>query len=290
MAAGDGKRVIRNAPYRFIFGLRDASGQLVSSASTPDSEVSLDSAAYGDAISEATEIGSSGTYYLDLTAAEMTGDTVTAIVKSGNANTLFHSFEFEPALDSGVAQAATSTTLTLRSAASSTDDHYNGAAVEIVRGTGAGQVRTITDYTGSSTIATVDRVWVTNPDTTSIYLVHPRVSPNIGTSSTGGLAGVNVVQISGSATAADNCELLYDDGLLSGTIASGPTTTSLVTSGLSVTDDFYNTAMIHFTSGVCKSLTRQITDYDGDTFTVTFGALPTAPSIGDKFVIFGKVF
>jgi len=44
------------------------------------------------------------------------------------------------------------------------DDFYNGMTVEIIAGTGIGQVRTITDYTGSTRVLTVD-TWTTNPDT-----------------------------------------------------------------------------------------------------------------------------
>jgi hypothetical protein len=75
--------------------------------------------------------------------------------------------------DQGVAQAGGSTTITLAATASSSDDTYNGSLVSILAGTGAGQTREITDYTGSTRVATVDTAWSTNPDSTSVYAVIP---------------------------------------------------------------------------------------------------------------------
>jgi hypothetical protein len=71
----------------------------------------------------------------------------------------------------GTAQAGASTTITLASGESATDDFYNGMLVRITSGTGSGQVRRITDYVGSTKVATVDSAWTTTPDNTSVYRV-----------------------------------------------------------------------------------------------------------------------
>jgi len=71
----------------------------------------------------------------------------------------------------GLAAAATSTTITLSSDASTTDDYYNDDLIEIDSGTGEGQARVITDYVGSTKVATVDHAWITTPDTTSEYII-----------------------------------------------------------------------------------------------------------------------
>ncbi len=71
----------------------------------------------------------------------------------------------------GTAQAGASTTITLASGESATDDFYNGMLVRITSGTGSGQVRRITDYVGSSKVATVDTAWTTPPNNTSVYRV-----------------------------------------------------------------------------------------------------------------------
>ena len=95
------------------------------------------------------------------------GSTLTPSAVSGNvtltASTTHH--------DSGAAQAGTSTTITLKSTASATDDIYNGMYVTITSGTGAGQIRLIEDYVGSTKVATVDVPFTTAPNGTSNYSV-----------------------------------------------------------------------------------------------------------------------
>ncbi len=87
MAATDAKAIpIKNSAYRVTFPILDADGDLVTGATALDSEVSIDAGAFADATAEATEIATaSGVYYLDLTAAEMNGDTITVIVKTTSA-------------------------------------------------------------------------------------------------------------------------------------------------------------------------------------------------------------
>ena len=69
------------------------------------------------------------------------------------------------------AQSGTSTTITLDTGASDVNDTYNRMTVLITGETGIGQIRTITDYTGSSRQATVDRVWITNPASDSVFAI-----------------------------------------------------------------------------------------------------------------------
>ncbi len=70
---------------------------------------------------------------------------------------------------SGTAQAGAASTITLAAGASATDDYYNSATIHITGGTGSGQTRTISDYVGSTKVATVDSAWTTQPDATSVY-------------------------------------------------------------------------------------------------------------------------
>jgi hypothetical protein len=74
------------------------------------------------------------------------------------------------AMGDGTAQAGANTTITLAAGASATDDYYNGATIQVIAGTGAGQSRVITDYVGSTKVATV-AAWGTNPDNTSVYTI-----------------------------------------------------------------------------------------------------------------------
>jgi hypothetical protein len=73
--------------------------------------------------------------------------------------------------ESGTAQAGGASTLTLRSGASSTDQLYRYDVVSITSGTGAGQSRVVTNYAGSTKVATVDESWAVNPDSSSKYVV-----------------------------------------------------------------------------------------------------------------------
>ena len=70
---------------------------------------------------------------------------------------------------SGTAQAGAASTITLAAAASASDDAYNGSAITITAGTGSGQTRIVSDYNGTTKVATVDSAWTTTPDTTSVY-------------------------------------------------------------------------------------------------------------------------
>ncbi len=72
---------------------------------------------------------------------------------------------------SGTAQAGAASTITLDTGASAVDDAYNTMLVYIVSGTGSGQERTISDYVGSTRIATVSSAWTTNPNGTSVFRV-----------------------------------------------------------------------------------------------------------------------
>lgn len=96
-------------------------------------------------------------------------------------------FEVEPAathaagtnqdLHDGYAQAGAATTITLAASASSINDFYDEELVIIHDGTGGGQARLILSYVGATRVATIDKAWITNPDTTSHYIVVGGVSP-----------------------------------------------------------------------------------------------------------------
>lgn len=74
-----------------------------------------------------------------------------------------------PALRTGTAQAGSSTTITLDAGASSIDDFYNG----LVIGHSGDRYtwRTITDYVGSTKVATVNAAWVSTPTGSDTFRV-----------------------------------------------------------------------------------------------------------------------
>jgi hypothetical protein len=138
-------------------------------------------------------------------------------------------------VDRGTAQSATSTTLVLRSAAAFADDELIGATIVIrSASTGAGQARVITDYVGSTDTATVD-TWTVTPTGTIVYEIYAG-SP----SSASLLPNVNVTQISGDSTAADNLEAVLDGtganlSLAALTVSAGITITQSTTNGNGLT-------------------------------------------------------
>ena len=74
------------------------------------------------------------------------------------------------------AQSGTANTITLAAAASAVDDTYNEMLIEITAGTGSGQVRKITDYNGTTKVATVETNFNPLPDATSIYRIDTAVT------------------------------------------------------------------------------------------------------------------
>jgi len=72
---------------------------------------------------------------------------------------------------SGTAQAGAATTITLAAGDTQPDDYYNTMTIEIMSGTGVGEVKIIDDYVKSTKVATVDSAWTTNPDATSVYAI-----------------------------------------------------------------------------------------------------------------------
>ncbi|MBU1067766.1 hypothetical protein KKE60_08265 [Patescibacteria group bacterium] len=82
------------------------------------------------------------------------------------------------AVTTGTAAAGAAGTITLAAAASATDDYYNGMAIMLDGGTGANQCRVITDYNGTTKVATIsgDYNWGTTPDNTSTYIISDDLS------------------------------------------------------------------------------------------------------------------
>lgn len=106
-------------------------------------------------------------YAFNLDAHTNNSETLTPSAVSGNITLTTTSSKH----DTGTAQAGASTTITLKSASSGTDDYYNGLYITITGGTGSGQIRIIEDYVGSTKVATVDRAWTTTPNNTSTYSI-----------------------------------------------------------------------------------------------------------------------
>lgn len=73
----------------------------------------------------------------------------------------------------GIAQAGGANTITLAAGSSSVNDFYKGMIVKLSGGTGAKQAGIIIAYNGTTKVATIHRNWITNPDSTTEYILIP---------------------------------------------------------------------------------------------------------------------
>ncbi len=191
-------------------------------------------------------------------------------------------FEIEPGLSHaetdnrtvkvGLAAAATASTITLDSDASSVNDFYDNDVISIDAGTGEGQQRIITAYNGTTKVATIEPDWITNPDTTSEYIVEEA------------LVVADLFSISHSPPAADNLKLSTLQ-IIPGAAEGTPSATVIQTDLAETQDDIYIGRIIIFTSGAAKDEATEITDYVGSTGTLTVTALANAPAAADTFII-----
>jgi hypothetical protein len=221
---------VKGARFTIQIPYLDADGD-PTDPTTPDTERSIDGAAFADCTEEVTTItGSNGVGYITLTGDELNASMVAlaAKVASGPKATLatLHP-RVHASLRTGTAQAGAAASITLDSGADSVDDYYVGCIVKTTGGTGGGggsgslnnQARIITDYNGSTKVATVVPNWETNPDVTTTFSILQT------TEWAARLA--DVVKLSGDATAADNAEADYDGtGYAKSNSTIGTTTTN----------------------------------------------------------------
>lgn len=130
--------------------------------------------------------------------------------------TLTHGFSTE----TGTAQAGGATTITLASGENTNDDFYNGLFIEITSGTGNGQVNFITDYVGSTKVATVQNTWTTNPASDSAYSISGFKSLAVGQYFQDGtnFGRARVVKVNSNTEAEATVEIPFFD---SNTLAQG---------------------------------------------------------------------
>lgn len=175
-----------------------------------------------------------------LSYAASTVATVTrnfAVAPSNDSVFAVYGGDIATLLEAGTAQAGTITSITLDAGASATDHIYRQNYVVITGGTGIGQTRLISSYNGTTKVAAVIPAFTTTPDNTSVYQITPGGRVDVGMikgveaassvsglvdvnvtyweddaipATSGGVPNVNVSQISGDSTAADNAELAFD--------------------------------------------------------------------------------
>jgi len=71
----------------------------------------------------------------------------------------------------GTATAGAASSLTDTANRKEADDYWTGGKIEILAGTGVGQVRDITDFVQSTSVISVSPNWATTPSTDSVYRI-----------------------------------------------------------------------------------------------------------------------
>lgn len=265
MAASDARPVpLKNTAFRWYFPILDADGDVVTGAAGLDSEVSIDGAAFADCTNEATEIGSSGIYFLDLTASEMNGDGVVVQVKTTTSGAKTSTGMFYPEEAGDIRVNVTQFGGTNGTFASGRPEvnvsHFGGTA-----GTFAGgrPETNVSHFGGTAGTFSGGR-----PEVNASHIGGSAISQ------ASGVANVNVVQISGDSTAADNVEAEYDGTgfksyLRRNTAQAGAAGTITLDSGASATDDLYNGLVVEILGGTGAGQARLVTDYVGSTKVAT---------------------
>jgi len=171
---------IRKSRFTLEVPYLDADGD-PTDPTTPDTEVSKDFAAFADCGEEVTTVsGAAGSGYITLTGAEMDCLHVALhakVVSGPKATRLNFRPKDYPILSTGTATAGAAGTITLVAGSSAIDDYYVGCIIRTTGGTGGGgaggvdnQARMITDYVGSTRVATIGPAnWEVNPNNTTTY-------------------------------------------------------------------------------------------------------------------------
>lgn len=167
---------------------------------------------------------------------------------------------------SGTAQAGGASTITLDSGASGTNSFYNQMVVKIVSGTGAGQAAVISSYNGTSKVATISGTWITNPSSSSVFVVCfiplGRAWDEVLTAATH-----NVVNSAGRDLR--NAAPTASDVIHSGTAQAGSANTITLDSGASATNNAYQYDILSITGGTGAGQSKWIASYVGSTKVAT---------------------
>ena len=142
----------------------------------------------------------------EITPSSTTADNITLTHNYGGAAT-------------GTAQAGASGSITLHAGADSNDDFFTGMYVTITANTGSGQSRLITDYDGSTKVASVTPNWDTNPDSTSTFKIVGFADPAVGqyVNDVDGFGRARIVKVNSDTVAEAVNEVPFGDTSAIGT-------------------------------------------------------------------------
>jgi hypothetical protein len=207
-----------------------------------------------------------------------TGAAVGSVGTGGITRATFAADTGLQSIRSNTAQAGAGSAVTLDTGASSVDDFYNSTALLLTGGTGAGQVRTIIDYVGSTRVATVDEPWATNPDNTSTFAIFPSAA-------TASDIAAAVLAAAAVDPIAANMKERNDVALVNGEVVddAANSASTFKTNRTESTDDHWARCWLRFTSGALAGQTSRVISYTGSTKFVTTQAFTSEPAAGDTF-------
>lgn len=164
---------IKSTPFRTIFGtIAEGSARGGTSNTIElDNKASKTNSLYKGCIITITD-GTGYGQFKTISSYVYSKDTGahTAMVESWSPNPDSTSkYRIEGPVFKGFAQGGASNNIILCAGAISKDDFYNDYYIEITSGTGNGQVKKITGYTGSTKVATVEGTWNPIPNASSFY-------------------------------------------------------------------------------------------------------------------------
>lgn len=278
---------VYGAPWTVVFPIFNSTGVLITGAAGLDSEVSLNGADFANCTNEAVEIEvDSGLYYLSLTAAELTADVVSIIVKTTTSKALTTPIVLYPrklvTLATGTSQGGAAGYITLAAATVGYDGQYSGCLCVATIDSNI-EARVLQVCTASNQQCTVTPGWNVTPDADDTYVIYLPEGMQYPTA--------NVTQVSGDGTAADRLEALLDatpTGAVVDDNDPDPLATAFETNLTEASNDHYNGAFLVFTSGALLGQSRKISGYVGATKIITTSAFTEAPTAGDTFMILGR--
>lgn len=165
---------VYGVPYVLALAMFDSDGNPKTSCANLDSEISKNGDTMADAGVEA-EVGN-GMYSIAFSAAEMTADVISGVLKTSTADVPDTPFTLYPKklviLRSGTAQGGAAGYITLDASAGTVDDIWNGClCVADIDGTV--EARIIDDYDGTNEQASVTPNWVqASPDSDDTFVIY----------------------------------------------------------------------------------------------------------------------
>lgn len=222
-------------------------------------------------------------------------------------------------------QSGTRTSVTLDQNASSIDGAYNTLVIEILYGVGIGQVSLITNYIGSTKVATT--IFNIVPDSSSVYIIHThsgkcqiqdqinafktvKLSQNasssdnfyngaylrfVGGEGKGGLVSIHDYDGLNKIATVNNeilelidstsLYVIYGEG---GTVKSSTSETIVLQNfhGHSTITNYYNGLILEIIGGTGMGQTRMIKDYIGNTYTAHVLPWEIVPDNTSQYVIY----